>query len=117
MPNDGDRDALLQIVERRHKLDGRFTDIRRIGSNGGGGFFSILLAATDNTTGSRVALKFFNPLKRFAPDAGYRFDSFSREERILQHLTGERDIIGWVSPVREFVETFTAAGGDLPPKN
>jgi len=117
MSNGPEREAILQIVERRASLDGRFTDLRRLGTRGGDGYFSILVRATDIRTGQPVALKFFNPLKRFSPDAGYRFDCFSREARILETLAGEKDIIRWISPVGHFTEKFTALGGisiDLP---
>jgi len=41
------RDAYLQLVEARGIIDGRFTDIKRIGSNGGHGQFSLVFSARD----------------------------------------------------------------------
>jgi serine/threonine protein kinase len=108
-----DREAILQIVERRVELDGRFRKIQRLGPSGGHGHFSILFRAYDKITNSEVALKFYDPLRTFAPDAAYRFGSFEREARILRELSGERDIIGWVSSINRFTEKFDAGGISL----
>lgn len=108
MPSDPDREALLQIIERRSEIAGRFTNVQRIGSAGGDGHFSLVVKADDSVSGKRVALKFYNPIKRLDPDASYRFGCFSREAEILERLKAEKDIIGWVAPVSEFVERFTA---------
>lgn len=108
MAIDPDREALLQIIERRRDIGGRFTNVRRIGPAGGDGHFSLLLAADDSVSGKRVALKFYNPIKRFDPDASYRFGCFSREAQILEKLQAEKDVIGWVAPISEFLEKFSA---------
>jgi serine/threonine protein kinase len=108
-----DREAILRIIERHAELDGRFRNIRRLGPEGGHGHFSILFQAFDLATGKDVALKFYDPLLTFAPDAAYRFGSFEREARILQELSGERDIIGWVSPISRFTQKFDAGGISL----
>lgn len=110
MTSDADREALLQIIERRSELAGRFTNLQRVGPAGGDGHFSLLVKADDNISGQSVALKFYNPIKRFDPDVQYRFGCFSREAAILERLKTERDIIRWVAPVSEFVERFTASG-------
>ncbi len=89
------RQSLLQLVESRPDIDGRFVDIRRIGPEGGNGQFSILFSALDTTSGQRVALKFFNPYR--ATEA-YRVASFEREEQLLHSLVGQRDILQWVAP-------------------
>src|ERR1700690_738151 len=79
MSIDPDREALLQIIERRPEIAGRFTNLQRIGSAGGDGHFSLIVTADDSVSGKRVALKFYNPFKRLDPDASYRFGCFSRE--------------------------------------
>ena len=108
-----DREALLRVVERRTELDGRFTNIRRIGASGGYGHFSLLFSAYDKALGRAVALKFYDPIRRFDIDATYRFGCFEREAKILEALSGERDVIGWVSPIRQFTEKFDAGGISL----
>ena len=52
-------------------------------------------------------------MKRFDPDASYRFGSFSREAEILETLKTEKDIIRWIAPVSEFTERFTAGAVSL----
>ena len=113
MADNKDRDSLLRIVERRSELDGRFSKIRRVGEFGGRGNFSLLFRAQDNASGKEVALKFYDPLRRFAPDAPYRFGCFEREAKILEALSGQRDIVGWVSPIKQFTEKFDAGGISL----
>jgi serine/threonine protein kinase len=71
------------------------------------------VAADDSVTGKRIALKFYNPIKRLDPDASYRFGCFSREAEILEQLKTEKDIIRWVAPVSEFLERFTAGSISL----
>jgi hypothetical protein len=68
MADNKDRESLLRIVERRSELDGRFTNIQRVGEFGGTGNFSLLFRAQDKVSGKEVALKFYDPLRRFAPD-------------------------------------------------
>ncbi len=97
------RASLVAIIEGRHDIDGRFVDMRRIGALGGNGYFSLLFSATDTRTGKRVALKVLNPECRET----YRIDSFEREEKILQTLSGQPDIIEWVAPRSHFVEMLT----------
>ena len=82
-----------------------FTGIRRLGSNGGNGQFSLVLIADDSVTNAETAIKVFNPERRTPRDA-YRWESFEREARILQRLQGQRDIIQLVSGQAEFVESI-----------
>lgn len=96
------RQSLLQMVEGRQDIDGRFIDIQRLSATGGNGYFSLLFSATDNTTGQRVALKVLHP----GCTDPYRIASFEREEDILRSLAGQRDIITWVAPRSQFVEMF-----------
>ena len=113
MPASKDREAILKIVERRSELDKRFSNIQRLGPSGGHGHFSILFKAYDKITDQDVALKFYDPLRTFAPDAAYRFGSFQREAKILEELSGQKDIIGWISPINQFAEKLDAGGISL----
>jgi hypothetical protein len=113
MPASKDREAILKIVERRVELDRRFSNIRRLGSSGGHGHFSILFRAYDKIAGKDVALKFYDPLRTFAPDAAYRFGSFQREAKVLEELAGEPGIVSWVSPMNQFTEKLDAGGISL----
>jgi len=99
----GSRASLVEIIEGRHDIDDRFVNIKRIGTLGGHGYFSLLFSATDTSTGKRVALKVLDPECRDT----YRIDSFEREEKILQTLSGEPDIIEWVAPRSHFAEMLT----------
>lgn len=110
---DSKRDQLLRLIEARSDIDGRFTDIRRLGPSGGHGAFSLLFTALDSVRQERVAIKVFHPDVRDA----YRQACFEREEAILHQLAGEPDIITWVAPRSQFVEVLTAQNGrpfDLP---
>jgi serine/threonine protein kinase len=111
MPASNGREAIIQIVERRTELDKRFSNIRRLGPLGGHGHFSILFRAYDKISEKDVALKFYDPLRTFEPDASYRIGSFQREAKILEELSGEPNIIGWISPINQFTEKFDAGGG------
>ena len=97
-------EAYLQMIEKRGTLDGRFANVTRIDSVGGGGFFSLVCTARDLTTNNEVVLKFFRP-DRYIPSDAYRWESFERESKILEMLTGCRDIVTLVAPQAEFVET------------
>lgn len=96
-------DLFLQIVEKRGTLDGRFSNIRRINPIGGGGHFSIVFFARDDSTGREVVLKFFRP-DRYTPADAYRWDSFEREPIMLAEMSGARDIIGLIAGRSEFIE-------------
>jgi serine/threonine protein kinase len=109
--SDPQRDALLAIVEGRGAIDGRFENVIRVGQRGGNGCFSLLFRARDSASNSDVALKVFHPEKR---DNTYRLNCFRREAEILQRLSGQRDIIGWVAPISEFTHTFEARGIAYP---
>jgi serine/threonine protein kinase len=113
MPVSSGREAIIQIVERRTELDKRFSNIRRLGPLGGHGHFSILFRAYDKISEKDVALKFYDPLRTFEPDAPYRIGSFQREAKILEELSGEPNIIGWISPINQFTEKLDAGGISL----
>jgi serine/threonine protein kinase len=105
------RDACLQIVENRNTIDGRFSQVRRLGATGGNGCFSLLFSAVDNSSGRSVALKFYRPDKI---GESYRWESFQREARILEGLAGQSDIVEWVAPLGSFVETASVSGVPFP---
>jgi hypothetical protein len=60
-PKDDQRETLLRTIESRPELRGRFSDIRRLGTCGGDGYFSLIATARDSQSGDRVVLKFFHP--------------------------------------------------------
>jgi serine/threonine protein kinase len=93
------REAFLLLLEGAATIDGRFTELRRMGEHGGDGHFSLLFTARDEQTGRRVAIKVFNPTMMDA----YRLACFDREAQLLQDLAGERDIIALVAPRGDWV--------------
>jgi serine/threonine protein kinase len=107
------RQTVLAIIERRALLDGRFEDLRRIGTDGGSGTFSVLVSAYDRVIKARVALKFFDPWQRNTTDQ-YRWKAFQREAALLLRLVGEPDILQSVSPLSQFTESFTLNGLSWP---
>lgn len=109
------RETLLQMVEGRSDLDGRFERIQRVGALGGDGNFSLVFKAIEKTTGQLVALKFYHPLMR-TPDHAYRWGCFQREAALVHELKGQNDIIDCLSSVSEFtisLPTGTALNWDL----
>lgn len=99
------RDVHLQLVESRRNLEARFSGIRRLGSQGGNGYFSLVFIVDDNLTKSEAVVKIFNPERR-TPVEAYRWECFERESRMLQRLQGQRDIIQLVSGQAEFIESI-----------
>jgi len=99
------RNAHLQLVENRGSLEGRFTGIQRLGTNGGDGHFSLVFIAHDNLTNEEAVIKVFNPERRTPGDA-YRWECFERESAILDRLRGQRDIIQLLSGQAEFIESI-----------
>lgn len=108
------KDLHLRMVEGRNQLDGRFTEIQRIGVHGAGGAFSLLFTATDTTTNTRVALKIFDPDARNRSDSLYRWACFQREARLLQDFIAQPDIITAVSPLSQFTEEIASPYGPYP---
>lgn len=98
---DPNREFYLRTVEGSGDLGGRFTDIRRIGSTGGGGHFSLMFSALDGETDRRVALKFFHPDRR---NDAYRLECFGREASVLEELQDLRRVIPLVAPRSGFDE-------------
>ncbi len=99
MSDPAQRQKLLEMIEQQKELAGRFRNPRRIDAVGGGGYFSLLVAAEDHHVGGRlVALKFADPFK--ADD--YRSRCFRREPEVLEKFVGQRDVIQLVSGPSQF---------------
>jgi serine/threonine protein kinase len=109
MAPDPARDGYLRLIEGRPDVEnGRYTNLRRIGANGGDGHFSLVFTATDQDKRNTVAIKVFRP-DRFI-DA-YRFHSFCREAMLLEQLAGHPHVLEWLSSRSEFVERVLSTGG------
>src|SRR5262245_25633953 len=98
------RDEFLRILESQSNINGRYTNLQRIGPKGGDGAFSILVSAQDQVIGRPVALKFFDPTKRH--DA-YRIACFERESKVLKRLSGQEHILQLVYEVSDFTCILT----------
>jgi len=109
-PNDAERETLLRTIESRGRLGKRFDDLKRLGTSGGDGYFSLIVTARDNQTSQRVALKFFHP--SHLRDQ-YRWHCFLREPLVLQMFTGKPDILQCLAPRDEFTVPFTHMGMSL----
>src|SRR5579862_3945563 len=93
------RDNFLRIIENQPSLAGRFLAIKRLGTNGGNGTFSLLFKAHDEETRKEVALKVFDP--RHYRDA-YRWQCFQREPEVLRKFVGASDVLQLVSSLSSF---------------
>jgi serine/threonine protein kinase len=102
------RDVYLQLVENRGQLQTRFTKVRRLGSNGGNGHFSLVFLADDSHTQGEAVIKVFNPERR-SPTEAYRWECFERESRVLQRLVGQKDIVQLISGPDEFIEPVSTS--------
>ncbi len=100
-------DAILRAIEKQSEVSGRFSNLIRIGVNGGDGMFSLIVRAQDSHFDRPVALKFYNP--EHLNDA-YRWSCFQREAQILKEFVGCPDILQWVAPVDSFSLTFDHGG-------
>jgi serine/threonine protein kinase len=103
---DARRNAYLKMVEDRGEIDGRFASVTRLPVPVG--YFSLMFAALDKTTGQTVVLKVFHPDHR--ADA-YRWACFQRESRLLQRFVGQPDILQMVCGHSQFVETLNTTTG------
>ena len=99
------RDVHLRLVENQGSLAGRFTSIRRLDANGGGGYFSLVFLADDTVTDGKAVIKVFNPERR-SPNEAYRWECFERESRVLNRLAGQKDIVQLISGQAEFIESI-----------
>jgi len=102
------REALLQTIEQKPHLNGRFERMERIDQHGGGGQFSLVFRALDRHTKQDVALKFFDPTQRTDM---YRWESFKREIDLLPEFNRKPDILQCLSGLMEFKENFTSQLG------
>ena len=78
------------------RINDRFVNIKRIDSQGGNGFFSLVFNAYDEITKREVILKFFHPLKVSDLD---RLQRFHREGEVLKKLMGQQNIIQCIDGV------------------
>lgn len=101
MPPDPARDGYLRLIEGKPEIGGRYVNLKRVGTNGGDGHFSLLFSATDKQTGRTVAVKVFRPDRLIDT---YRFQCFCREAILLEQLSGNANILEWLAPRDEFVE-------------
>jgi serine/threonine protein kinase len=108
MPRDPARDGFLRLIEAKRNIAGRYINLKRVGSNGGDGNFSLVFSAIDQRTGRTVAIKVFRPDRLIET---YRFQCFCREAILLEQLAGSADILEWLGPRDEFVERFQSDSG------
>ena len=87
------REAYLKIVESETLVNGRFRDVKRIGDDGGNGYFSLIFTGIDVTTDKQVALKFFDPTHNADVE---RLRRFEREASMLLTLREEPYVIDLV---------------------
>jgi serine/threonine protein kinase len=108
MATDAATDGFLRVIEGRHDIDARFTNLRRVGATGGDGHSSLVFVALDNQTRREVAVKVFRPDRQVDT---YRYQCFCREEKILRTLAGTPNVVGWVACRSDFVEQVTTSAG------
>jgi len=109
MTVDANRLKFLSIIEGQGRIDNRFSNPRRLDSNGGGGTFSLLFEAEDEQrANSKVALKFLYPFERDP----YRRECFDRESEVLTKLTGQKDIIQLIAAKSEYI--YSVGPLDIP---
>jgi serine/threonine protein kinase len=92
-----DEDARIQnikIIESETIIIDRFSNIKRLGKNGGNGNFSIMFTAKDQQTGDNVALKFYDPAKM---DNADRYKRFERETDMLLFFKDEPMVLNCFS--------------------
>src|SRR5713226_10348596 len=73
MAPDPARDGFLRLIEAKANIGGRYVGLKRVGTNGGEGHFSLVFSATDRQTGRTVAIKVFRPDRLIET---YRFQCF-----------------------------------------
>lgn len=103
-------EAVLKLIEGRQDIGGRYTNLRRVGTDGGGGTFSLVFEAKDKQTGTDVAVKVFRH-DQLSSLSTYRYECFCREARMLEKLSGSPHILGWVGARQEFVEQVQTTTG------
>lgn len=101
---------LLEMIETQPKVGGRFVNLRRLGSDGGRGAFSLTFEAEDANEKKKVELKFLHPFER----EEYRRQCFKREPEMLAKAVGQKDIIQLISPRGEFSCILQPHGFEIP---
>ena len=107
------KEFIINQIESRPDIEGRYTQIKRIGPNAGNGNFSFVFTADDNLFKKRrVALKFFDPLS----NSTYRRSCFDREAKILKDLKGQRNIVPLLQEKSDFSILLKSPDGaiDVP---
>src|SRR5260370_14595768 len=108
MATDPARDGFLRLIEAKPDIGGRYVRLKRVGTKGGEGHFSLVFSATDKQTGRTVAIKVFRPDRLIET---YRFQCFCREEILLEQLVGNANILEWLEARDEFVERVQSSTG------
>src|SRR5258708_16074585 len=102
------RDGFLRLIEAKPDIGGRYVGLKRVGTKGGEGHFSLVFSATDKQTGRTVAIKVFRPDRLIET---YRFQCFCREAILLEQLVGNANILEWLGARDEFVERVQSNTG------
>lgn len=97
------RPSWLTLIEQKGVIAGRFSDVKRLDDAGGGGMFSIVFTGTDDVSGERIALKFFDPDRQ---GDSYRRQCFQREANMLEELSGQKDIAKCIAGLGVVDHTF-----------
>lgn len=100
-------EPFLKLIEGKSELNGRFTNIKRLGATGGQGYFSLLFSAQDRESNQQVALKFLDPNETDT----YRIDSFDREVEVLRMLDNQLGILRCYSDLQKIIERFQHESG------
>src|SRR5260370_17860815 len=108
MPPDPARDGVVRLIEGKADVGGRYGGLKRVGTRGGEGHFSVVFSATDRQTGRTVAIKVFRPDRLIET---YRFQCFCREAILLEQLVGNANILEWLGARDEFVERLQSNTG------
>ncbi len=108
MATDPARDGFLRLIEAKPDIGGRYVRLKRVGTKGGEGHFSLVFSATDKETGRTVAIKVFRPDRLIET---YRFQCFCREAILLEQLVGNANILEWLGARDEFVEQVQSSTG------
>ena len=83
-------DHFIKLICGQALIGNRYSSMEPISTKGN---FSVLFQACDESNGSIVAMKFFNPYKK---DDDYRLKSFHREAQLLVDLKDNRRVIDMI---------------------
>lgn len=109
-PPSDTRELLVRAIESLSEINGRYSQVKRLGANAGDGNFSLVFSARDGESGDEVCLKVYNILKQ----DDYREACFRRESGILDELRGQPDILPLVEAENKFTLPLKANGNDIP---